>query len=128
MIRGVWLSSSARRRAHNDVIGHQVDDGALPDQTEDTHGTTTDTDDTIGSLQRKGGAFRTGSYRVEKGLAHLEQGNVDGELGDTSDDDRVRSEEVCDLMSQNNENSTESSTTFSRNRNFLSDNRQIHTC
>jgi hypothetical protein len=31
-------------------------------------------------------------------------------------------------MSQNNENSTESSTTFSRNRNFLSDNRQIHTC
>lgn len=68
-IRGVWLSSSARRRAHNDVIGHQVDDGALPDQTEDTHGTTTDTDDTIGSLQRKGGAFRTGSYRVEKGLS-----------------------------------------------------------
>jgi hypothetical protein len=63
-----------------------------------------------------------------KARAHLEQGDIDGELGDTSDDDRVRGEEVCDLMSQNDENSTESSTTVSPNRNFLSDNRSTHTC
>lgn len=75
-----------KRGTNDNVISDQVEDGSLPDQAEDTHGTTTDTDDTVG---------------------RLEQRDVDRELGDTSDDDGVRGKEISYLMPQDDEQTTD---------------------